>query len=109
MSKEHLDDILTAFSRLGYELLTAAQHDSSSPDPFSLQDDKIRWALVSPRGEVIELDFYAFDSLGRRTTKLTDILYCTNAATGDRLYFDKRKNKAWTSNLRVFVRGPREE
>jgi hypothetical protein len=71
---------------------------------LSAHNDKIYWKLRHPKiGNERELIFYLFDSLGRRTTDLNDILYVIEENKKLKLYFEKISSKKWRVSTKKFV------
>lgn len=104
MSKDHLEDVLAALEAAGWVRLSSNAYEIGSPDPFTLEGEKIKWGLRSETGaRILELEFHAFGDLGQRTAKLRDIFYCIEPATGRRLYFEKRTSALWIDSLSTFV------
>ena len=105
MTRERLDDLLDGLTLRGWLLLDHHDHPRASPDPFVLDDEVLRWALVrGASSPVVELEFYAFGELGQRTDTVNDILYCTANGTAEHLYFCKRARPEWRDRLAHFVR-----
>lgn len=70
---------------------------------FLASDDTIEWNLQNRRLSSKEvLTFFLFDNLGKRTDKLSDILYVMRSKDSVRLYFDK-KDKNWKRKAKEFV------
>lgn len=103
MSRERMNDLLAALREVGWVLLGPEAYPEGSDDPFVLHGDGVKWGLASVSGSLLELEFHAFDGLGRRTDQLRDILYCVERSTGRKLYFEKRDNPEWKANLARFV------
>ncbi|MFL1416415.1 hypothetical protein ACI77M_09335 [Pseudomonas fildesensis] len=91
------------------EALEQAGWELSSPvngiDIFQANDDQIVWEMINARTKKQKLlTFYLFDFLGRRTERLSDILYVEEKSELSKLYFEKSSSARWKSSLRAFVR-----
>ena len=105
MSRRRMEDLPAALTSSGWSLLDHGTYPRPSPDPFKLENEIARWAMV--RGDaspIVELEFHAFGDLGQRTEQLNDILYCVVSETSDRLFFEKRQKPERRENLKNFVR-----
>lgn len=90
----------------GWHLLGADDHPEASASPFALEDDTVKWAVTRGRGpDVVELEFRAFGHFGERTSKLRDIMYCVALGSEHKLFFRKRNDPDWRSQLRTFIEG----
>ena len=104
MSRERMDDLLSALEGYGWRRLDPREHPRASEDPFRLEGEAVTWAIVrGERSAVVELDFQAFGDLGQRTDDLRDIFYCEARGLGKRLSFAKRQTPEWRENLLTFV------
>lgn len=103
MSRGRMEDLLTALRAAGWTLLTEKEYPRASTDPFTLEDDIIKWA-ISRGSATVELEFQAFGDLGKRTDRLQDILCCVVRDTGLELIFAKRETAEWKERLLKFVR-----
>ncbi|MFJ5379290.1 hypothetical protein ACIPSX_18270 [Pectobacterium sp. CHL-2024] len=94
--KEKMFEIKDMLERSGWTIL-------NSNDIFTVFDDEIEWDMLNERTLNREtLVFCLFDELGRRTYKISDILYVKRKKDNVRLYLDE-KNENWTSDLKSFV------
>lgn len=115
MSKGRMEDLLAALRAAGWILLTEKEYPRASTDPFSLEDESIRWAISRGNTDtVVELEFQAFGDLGKRTNRLQDILCCIVRDRRLELVFAKRETAEWKERLVKFVRsleelGPRAD
>ena len=99
MTRARIIELKNEMEKLGWELINV-----NGNDLFTVCDEKINWSMVNGRtGRKNRLTFYLFDYLGRRTDKLSDILYVEDESN-KKLYFDKIDSKGWKVNLREFVR-----
>jgi hypothetical protein len=103
MSRERMNDLLVELQASGWRLLSCEEYPRGNDDPFVMEDDQVKWGLLSSDGNLIGLEFRAFDDLGRRTVDLRDILYCEVIDTGNKLYFVKRQIPEWKATLSDFV------
>ncbi|EAA8874169.1 hypothetical protein CIU45_01370 [Salmonella enterica] len=70
---------------------------------FLAADDAIEWSLFNKKLSSKEtLTFFLFDDLGKRTDKLSDLLYVMRSKDSVRLYFDKKDNN-WKRKVKEFV------
>ncbi|MDR5816280.1 hypothetical protein QCE62_22040 [Caballeronia sp. LZ033] len=74
-------------------------------DLFIVDDERVVWKIEKIQsGKSLDLIFYLFDDLGRRTQKLADILYVEDNNRRKRLYFSKITSSKWKEDLERFVR-----
>ncbi|AFI88497.1 hypothetical protein EXT68_23420 [Pectobacterium parmentieri] len=94
--KEKMIEIKDMLERSGWVIL-------NENEIFTVFDDEIEWDMLNERTLSKEtLVFCLFDELGRRTYKMSDILYVKRNKDNARLYLDK-KNESWKSDLKNFV------
>ncbi|RKO81921.1 hypothetical protein C5E04_03625 [Pectobacterium parmentieri] len=94
--KEKMIEIKDMLERSGWLIL-------NENEIFTVFDDEIEWDMLNERTLSKEtLVFCLFDELGRRTYKMSDILYVKRNKDDARLYLDK-KNESWKSDLKNFV------
>ncbi|AYH04275.1 hypothetical protein [Pectobacterium parmentieri] len=94
--KEKMIEIKDMLERSGWVIL-------NENEIFTVFDDEIEWDMLNERTLSKEtLVFCLFDELGRRTYKMSDILYVKRNKDDARLYLDK-KNESWKSDLKNFV------
>lgn len=85
------------------QLETADWELIDDSEMFLVADDSIEWNLLNRKFSNKEvLTFFLFDDLGRRTNKLSDLLYVGRSKDSARLYFDKH-DKNWKPKLKEFV------
>ena len=71
MSRERMMDVLRALEADGWQLLGLDQYPRGNTDPFALEDDVARWGIFQrSNNRVVDIEFHAFDALGRRTERL---------------------------------------
>ncbi|MDR5825931.1 hypothetical protein [Caballeronia sp. LZ043] len=74
-------------------------------DLFIVDDERVVWKIEKIQsGKSLDVIFYLFDDLGRRTQKLADILYVEDNNRRKRLYFSKITSSKWKEDLERFVR-----
>jgi hypothetical protein len=96
MNKEKLFDLKEALEIAGWSII-------NENEMFSAADDKIEWLLVNERTFNKETyTFHLFNDLGKRTEKISDILYARRTKDNIKLYFDQDKN-CWKKELKKFV------
>ncbi|AOR62962.1 hypothetical protein [Pectobacterium wasabiae] len=94
--KEKMLEIKDMLERSGWVIL-------NGNEIFTVFNDEIEWDMLNERTLSKEtLVFCLFDELGRRTYKMSDILYVKRNKDDARLYLDK-KNESWKSDLKNFV------
>lgn len=104
MTKERMDDVLAAFEHFGWTRLSSQECAFCSEDPYALGDEQIVWGLSRGSTEtILRLEFHAFGSLGQRTNRLADILYCLHPASGEKLMFHNRRTHQWRQAVPRFV------
>ena len=103
MSRERMNQLLVGLQTAGWSLLDFDEFPMGSREPFVLEDEEIVWAIRRADGLVLELEFHAFEDLGRRTSKLRDILYCVERKSREKLYFTKIGSRAWATDMPRFV------
>lgn len=104
MSKGRVEDVLGALRAAGWLASTESDDEQDNCSLLALWDEILRLTLrrEGDRRQV-ELEFHAFGDLGERTSSLQDILYCVNVATGRKLYFKRRDDPQWRTNVDEFV------
>lgn len=74
-------------------------------DLYLVEDEKITWKLLSAsHAQSIDLVFFLFDHLGRRTENLADISRADAMQKNASLYFSKINSPEWKSDLKSFIR-----
>lgn len=97
MSRERMQDLLTALNEDGWQI---ANLDRA----FEVEDERIRWELSHrSRGIAIEAEFHLFREMDQPADDLRHIAYCRVVDHGQKLYFYRRGLPSWTNGVRDFV------
>lgn len=100
MTRARMIALQDALERAGWSI-------SGYPDETDLylvEDEKITWKLLSANhAQSIDLVFFLFDHLGRRTDNLADISRADAMEKSISLYFSKINSSDWKSDLKEFV------
>lgn len=101
MTRARMIDLQDALERAGWSI-------SGYPvetDLYFVEDEKITWKLLSANhAQSIDLVFFLFDHLGRRTERLADISRADAMQKQSSLYFSKANSPEWKSDLKSFIR-----
>ncbi|HWL08087.1 MAG TPA: hypothetical protein VNQ76_06780 [Planctomicrobium sp.] len=95
-----MEDILKEFNDHGWGL-------KNVEEMYSVQyDDMVYWTLKKPNSELgVTIMFYVVDGLGNSTSELDldNVLYCVDAKSGMKLYFEKRNSAIWCESVKKFT------
>jgi len=96
MSKGRLLELKTELEDEGLEVRPAVEASGL----LDAQGEVVRWIISNKHAKKsLELQFHLFDDLGRRTAKLTDILYVVTGDQRLKLYFEKPGSPEWREGL----------
>jgi hypothetical protein len=97
-------DLLQNLRNDGWVIKNECLDPNYSSNLFHVIDDAVIWGVMKNE-KSIELEFRLFNSLGKRTSNLKDILYCVaNSSFETKLYFEKRSSNTWQTDRNDFIR-----
>ncbi|MFT6504165.1 MAG: hypothetical protein ACJASQ_004308 [Crocinitomicaceae bacterium] len=104
MSIQRLNMLKNGLVQKGWTILneTGPKYDQGI---YEVKEQKLYWWLrnVDTKIEPIEIHFFIFDGLGRRTEDLNDLAFCMKAGNKPELFFSKIKSKAWEIEHAQFI------